>query len=113
MELMYICLSLGYKGQYCHPSDHDPLEQITDQLYKHIRVYRGSFSKILSPMLSKPASNTTPDKTHSLILIFFVTACMIMTIFVSLGYLTDIISNGAYTKIAKMEKSTTHKTIPA
>ncbi|TAK74706.1 MAG: DotU family type IV/VI secretion system protein [Gammaproteobacteria bacterium] len=107
MEFLYICLSLGYKGQY-RATEHSQyqLEQTTNQLYKHIRAYRGDFHKTLSPspfksqrLIRKVASQ---PKT-SLLFIFFVTTCIIMSIFISLGYLMDVISNDAYKHITQTE----------
>lgn len=114
MELMYICLSMGYKGQY-RTTEHSQyqLEQITNNLYKHIRAYRGSFSKTLSPTplkATKPSAKHLLQRKTSLLLIFIVTACVIMTIFVSLGYLMDVISNEAYKNIAQFGNSVSHKT---
>lgn len=114
MELMYLCLSMGYKGQY-RTTEHSQyqLEQITNNLYKHIRAYRGSFSKTLSPSSIK--THKTPAKSaHSrntpLSFIFIVTACIIMTIFVSLGYLMDVISNEAYKSIAQPGSTISYQT---
>ncbi len=115
MELMYICLSMGYKGQY-RSTEHNQyqLEQITNSLYKHIRAYRGSFSKTLSPTPLKPVKPAAPAKRKtSYLLIFFVTACVIMAIFVSLGYLMDVISNEPYKHISPVESSISNDTTPA
>lgn len=114
MELMYICLSMGYKGQY-RTTEHSQyqLEQITNNLYKHIRAYRGSFSKTLSPTPLKSSKSTAKPKIQrktSLFFIFVVTACVMMTIFVSLGYLMDVISNEAYKNIAQLGKSVKYET---
>lgn len=114
MELMYISLSLGYKGQY-RATEHSQyqLEQITNNLYKHIRAYRGSFSKTLSPTPLKTHKSTVKTATGSSIsplFIFFVTACVVMTIFVSLGYLMDVISNEAYKNISQIQNSVSHET---
>ena len=113
MELMYICLSMGYKGQY-RSTEHSQyqLEQITNNLYKHIRAYRGSFSKTLSPTslkTAKPAATSAQQRNTSPFFIFIVTACIIMTIFVSLGYLMDVISNEAYKNIAQLGKPVLHE----
>lgn len=109
MELMYICLSMGYKGQY-RATEHNQyqLEQITHHLYKHIRAYRGNFSKTLSPMpIQAPrlSLSAAPKQNSSSIYIFFVTACIIMTIFISLGYLMDVISNEAYQPLIDIGQS--------
>lgn len=113
MELMYICLSLGYKGQY-RATEHSQfqLEQITNNLYKHIRAYRGSFNKTLSPTplkSSKTSSKKTSRASYSPLFILFVTACVIMTIFISLGYLMDVISNEAYKNITQIENTTPYQ----
>lgn len=112
MELMYLCLSMGYKGQY-RTTEHNQyqLEQITNSLYKHIRAYRGSFSKMLSPapLKTQKISIKTPSQRKiSLGFICVVTACIIMAIFVSLGYLMDVISNEAYKNISTVESAASH-----
>jgi type VI secretion system protein ImpK len=114
MELMYVCLSMGYKGQY-RSTEHSQfqLEQITHNLYKHIRTYRGSFSKTLSPTplkVFKPTIKAAP-KNHSPLFIFLVTACVIMTIFISLGYIMDVISNETDKTINQIEKPVSDETI--
>lgn len=114
MEFMYLCLSMGYKGQY-RSTEHSQyqLEQITNNLYKHIRAYRGSFTKTLSPTplkAMKPATKSASRANPSLAFIFCVTACVIMAIFVSLGYLMDIISNEAYQPIAQIENPVSSET---
>lgn len=108
---MYLCLSMGYKGQYRSTEhNHYQLEQITNNLYKHIRAHRGSFSKALSPAGMKPlklkASHKAPRA--SLLVTLLMTACIIMVIFVSLGYIMDVIANEAYKTISPMENSLFH-----
>lgn len=113
MELMYISLSLGYKGRY-RTTEHSQyqLEQITNNLYKHIRAYRGNFNKMLSPTPLKAIRPTTKPHAHhtSLLYVFFVTACVVMIIFISLGYLMDVISNDAYKNIAQIQNRVSHET---
>lgn len=115
MELIYICLSLGYKGQY-RSTEHNQyqLEQITNNLYKHIRAYRGNYSKTLSPKphIAIPSStspkinNPAQQKKTSLGLVSLMTACAIMIIFISLGYLLDIIANEAFKNVKEIQVST-------
>lgn len=117
MELMYICLSIGYKGQY-RSTEHSQyqLEQIINNLYKHIRAHRGSFSKILSPMPLKSSrmnANGTRKPSLSMLFIFSITACIIMAIFVSLGYIMDVISNEAYQHVAQINTTVPHATSAA
>lgn len=97
MELMYLSLSFEYKGRYRSTRNgQSQLEQIINSLYKHIRAYRGSFSKILSPTpLKSPKSILESRARHkrSLRSIFIVTLCAILTILIGLDYLMDVISN--------------------
>ena len=50
LELMYICISLGFEGKYrvIHRG-RDMLEQIRDELYRIIRNHRGEHERALSP----------------------------------------------------------------
>ncbi|HVE45093.1 MAG TPA: type IVB secretion system protein IcmH/DotU [Gammaproteobacteria bacterium] len=109
MELMYICLSMGYRGQY-RATEHSQyqLEQITSHLYKHIQVYRGTFSRILSPAplkIGRDATQQASARHVSLFFVFFVTACIILSLFVSLNYFLDNVSKSTYTTLAKIEKT--------
>lgn len=50
LELMYLCLSLGFEGRYRLANrGRDALEQIKDELYRTIRRYRGEHERALSP----------------------------------------------------------------
>ena len=50
LELMYVLLSLGFKGQYRHAENGAAtLESIREQLYRDIRQQRGEFERSLSP----------------------------------------------------------------
>lgn len=111
MELMYLCLSFGYKGNYratefCHYQ----LEQITNALYKRIRAHRGDFSKTLSPFPIKTTSHKTSAKKPSLWLVAFVTLGIILGLFTGLGYLLDTISNQAYQELMHIGKSILYET---
>lgn len=50
LELMYICISLGYEGKYriVHRG-RENLEQIRDELFQIIRNHRGEYERSLSP----------------------------------------------------------------
>lgn len=99
MELMYICLSMGYRGRD-HGNEHNQIqvELISNSLYKHIRAQRGNFSKTLSPEpLKSPrtAKRNFSRAAESYWVIALLTACAIMVLFISLGYLMEMISNEA------------------
>lgn len=50
LELMYLCLSMGFEGKYrvIHRGK-EMLEQTRDELFNIIRNYRGEFERALSP----------------------------------------------------------------
>lgn len=109
MELMYICLSLGYKGSYrfneVDSSSHS-LENITHSLYKRIRAHHGEYSKTLSPFpIRAPRSVKLPAPKLSYFVTFFISASIIMLVFIGLGYLLDTISNQAYQELMHIGKS--------
>lgn len=114
MELMYVCLSLGFKGGYrLSEFSHNQLEQITHALYKRIRAYRGDFSRQLSPFPIKATPIIQTPKTKnkaSLSLTLLITASMIMLMFIGLGYLLDTISNHAYEALLHIGKSILYDT---
>ncbi|RMP08615.1 Type IV/VI secretion system protein [Pseudomonas viridiflava] len=50
LELMYLCLALGFEGKYrSHRLNGHELEDIRDSLYRQIRHVRGDVSRTLSP----------------------------------------------------------------
>lgn len=50
LELMYICLALGFQGKYrLNDNGLSQLEEIKDQLYSTIRRQRGEMERVLSP----------------------------------------------------------------
>lgn len=106
MEFIYICLSLGYKGPY-RSTEHSQyqLEQIIHNLYKHIESYRGGFSKVLSPIPIKPIKSTKKilNKGQSPLFILFVALCIVLSIFVSFGYLMDVIANETFKDIKSIQ----------
>ena len=50
LELMYICLSLGFEGKYrVSHNGRDKAEQIREEIFSVIRSYRGDYERSLSP----------------------------------------------------------------
>jgi type VI secretion system protein ImpK len=112
MEFMYLCLSLGYKGSYRSTEfSSNQLEKITHALYKRIRAFHGDVSKTLSPLMIKPITQTKSavHKT-SFWVTFLITASIVMTIFIGLGYMLDTISNQAYQALTHIGKPTSYET---
>lgn len=114
MEFMYLCLSLGFKGSYRSTEfSHTQLEQICHALYKRIRAHHGDFSRVLSPFPIKLAGPTSPKKLQKKPPVGFVmitTACIILSIFIGLGFLLDTISNQTYQELLHIGKSLLYET---
>jgi len=52
IELMYICLSLGFSGKFRHnPQEKLKLQKIINDTYRVIRFHRGEIDKHLSPLI--------------------------------------------------------------
>lgn len=87
MELMYICLSLGFKGIYRSTEySSNQLEQITNSLYKNIRHIRGDFSKILSPFpIRAPGAVVPASKKTSIGIVILFALIAVSLLFASIG----------------------------
>ncbi len=98
MELMYICLSLGFKGVYRHADrEDDSLNQVTNLLYKQIRLHQNDTGKKLSPVF-KDAPFVLKKEAPPRIAygqLFFVTTAVIMLLFLGLSLGLDVISKQA------------------
>lgn len=112
MEFMYICLCLGYKGNYRTSAyGNYQLEKITHSLYRHIRNYHGDFPKVLSPFPVKVAKTSkTKSSNISYTFTFLTTASVIMLLFIGFGYMLDTFSNQAYQELMRIGKSIVYET---
>jgi len=107
MELMYICLSLGFKGSYRTTDySHNQLEQITNALYKQIRTHQGDFSKTLSPFYLRPAQITKKEiKKPSAWSMPWIVSGIVLLLFTGLSYMLDNISHKTYEELTHIGKS--------
>jgi len=67
LELMFICISLGFKGRYAvMDRGYEKLEELRNVVFNHIRRRRGDFPQALSPHwqsqsdIKKPLRNYVP-----------------------------------------------------
>lgn len=89
LELMYICLSLGFEGPYRSADPYNTLqfEKIIQGLYQQIRAYRGDFPKNLSPYLFKPSHlSRKTNRSSSLGWTLLFTSCFALLVMSGLGY---------------------------
>jgi type VI secretion system protein ImpK len=109
MEFMYICLSMGFKGQYRSTEfNNNQLEQIINSLYKRIRAYRGDFSKILSPFPLKPAnvqkSSGSRSRMPGWLLVLF-SVGISLAVFAGIRFMLNVTSTQAYQDLTRMGKA--------
>ena len=104
---MYLCLSLGFKGNYRTTEfGLTQLEQITNTLYRRIRIHRGEISKTLAPYpikatpIAKPLYHGIP-----VWIVLSVTLTIILLLFISLGYMLDTLSEQAHLELLQIGKS--------
>lgn len=111
MEFMYLCLSLGFKGNYRSTEfGNNQFEQICNALYKRIRQHQGDVTRALSPFpirptLSSPHQKMKPQKKPAIGFAMITTACIILAVFIGLGFLLDTISNQTYQELLHIGKS--------
>jgi type VI secretion system protein ImpK len=117
LELMYICLSLGFEGPYrstiAHPEPfhYFQFEKIIQGLYQQIRAYRGDFQKNLSPYFIKPPQPPrTPQKSSSLRWSFMLTSCFILIVLSGLGYSLGTMITQINQDLKQIGKSSVYET---
>lgn len=109
LELMYLCLSLGFEGSY-RPQIYN-FEKIIQGLYQQIRAYRGDFPKSLSPYIVKPTqAHKMKNKPHSLGLTFLLTSCFIIITISGLGYSLGSMMNQINQDLNQLGKASSYET---
>ncbi|OGT47743.1 MAG: hypothetical protein A3E83_04890 [Gammaproteobacteria bacterium RIFCSPHIGHO2_12_FULL_41_20] len=114
MEFMYLCLSLGFKGQYKTTEySHHHLELTTEILYQHIRAYRGNFNKTLSPLPIKPShlieTISTPHTQSAIAFPLLMSICAILSIFIVLGFILNNTADNIHTNLEQLIKVATYE----
>jgi type IV/VI secretion system ImpK/VasF family protein len=110
MELMYLCLSLGFKGHYRALEQQPQLEQITQSLYKRIRAYRGDFSKLLSPFPIRPTPQQPPAKSEPDWLVILLAATIGLLLIIGIRFVLHNDANPIYQELARMGKLISYET---
>ncbi|OGT22629.1 MAG: hypothetical protein A3C55_04430 [Gammaproteobacteria bacterium RIFCSPHIGHO2_02_FULL_42_13] len=94
IELMYICLNLGFEGKFRDQKyERNRLQQMIDYVYSVIRKSRGEFDRCLSPSIYKTAM--PPRRKFPLAGIILTSCLIIIGIYGSMNYLLGIYSNQA------------------
>lgn len=96
LELIYLCLSLGYKGKFRFIEDgQTQLDEVTEKLYHTIRWLRGDFRKDLAiadplPVAVAPAPQTTTTTSTQPLPIWLLgifTAMLMLTVYTGFSFM--------------------------
>ncbi|MCP4407766.1 MAG: type VI secretion system protein TssL [Gammaproteobacteria bacterium] len=86
LELLFICLSLGFEGKYgAETGGHQKLDQIKENLYRTLRMHLGEFEQDLSPHWRGVQDRSNPVVRYVPLWVFAsVTAAILVVMFISL-----------------------------
>ncbi len=96
IELMYICLSLGFKGKFRNLlSEKNLLQEFIDNTYYIIRTCRGEFDKRLSPSMPYKKTSSAKHKRFFIPIstILILTLLILCGAYFSFGYFIKLFSN--------------------
>jgi len=88
IELMYVCLCLGFEGKFRHnPQEKLDLQKIVDEAYQITRVFRGEIEKRLSPTIKSTKTYAKKKRKHvSYWYITLLATAMIAGIYIGLNH---------------------------
>lgn len=87
LELLYLCLSLGYEGEYRHlDRGYVLLTEIRDNVYQHIQRIRGEASKKLEVEDSRPPQNLVRQSVPWGKLVWRATSLVLVLAMILTGY---------------------------
>lgn len=88
LELMFICLSLGFEGKYrIIQNGRSQLDMLRDELFRTIRSCRGDIERDLSPHWAGIQSKTTVFRQIPIWVIAAITAALLVTIYAGFNYM--------------------------
>lgn len=99
LELMYVCLSLGYEGKFRNqPLSQRELQQLINFTYQLIREQRGEVDKRLSPSVSVQAIKQDvgmpgQQKRYSIVRVIFIALGIILLLDILFNYLLQLCSH--------------------
>jgi len=102
LELLYLCLSLGFKGKY-HIQEQGAMQlaQVQENLYQLIQRQRGAGEKELSPCWTGATNQQTRlDKLLPLPVLFVGTAALLLLIFLGFWQSIGQVSEPVLTKLS-------------
>ena len=111
LELMYLCLSLGFKGKYQQaPELYPALQKVRDDLYQMIRRQRGDSMRMLSSPIKQFQKNTHNLKnTICWWKLSLITGAVLASIYLGFNFLVTTSSNPLYQNLTEIVHSIHHE----
>jgi len=109
LELMFICISLGFKGSYAvMDRGHEKLEELRNIVFEHIRRRRGEFPQELSPHWQSQSSQRTSLRNFvPLWVVVAVASALLLVIFIGFTMVLDETADPVYEALEGIAKSLT------
>jgi type VI secretion system protein ImpK len=108
IELMFICISLGFKGSYAvMDRGHEKLEELRNIVFEHIRRYSGEFPQELSPhWQSQSGQRASLRHLVPLWVVVAVASALLLVIFIGFTVVLDDTADPVYEALEGIAKST-------
>lgn len=105
LELMYICLALGFQGRYRVMGDgHHQLEQLREGLYRTIRRQRGEFERSLSPRWEGIVDRRNPLVRYVPMWVMVASAALlVLALFIGFSFTLNQASNPVFLRLHALE----------
>jgi len=107
LELMYLCLRLGFKGKYMLMPDGDrKLDELQERLFERIRRYRGNPETELSPEWA-PARVASPEawKAFPLWAVAAIAGALLVVIYLGFSAILGDSADPALSRLDKVARS--------
>lgn len=108
LELMYICISLGFKGQYrVIERGQEQLDELRHTVFEHIRRRRREFTLDLSPRWKGVTDRRSALRRYvPLWVAFAVAGALLLTVFLGFTVVLEDTAEPAYEALQRMGQST-------
>lgn len=107
LELMYLCLALGFQGRYRVMSDgHTRLEELRERLYHTLQAQRGEFERELSPHWRGVVDRRNPLIRYvPLWVVGAAAAALLLIIYLGFSFSLNRASDPVFTALADIGKT--------
>lgn len=109
IELMFICISLGFKGSYAvMDRGQEKLEELRNIVFEHIRRRRGEFAQELSPhWQSQSAQRTSLRNYVPLWVVVAIAGALLLVVFLGFSMVLNETANPVYEALESIAKPPT------